>query len=324
MSKFFACYQPGSSHSFVHLFAETLHSRSLAEHILLTSDYCHITPPDRLPQVLVIAAVTVPWLTQAVTSFPGNEIIVFVPPDLDPMAVRLMAEGQIVDIVHTDRPARLPWAIKSRTPRTKETLAGGTPVQHISSTESPIDSSFAQVNVSGKDQLRPPLHQTIESIPGILYRYQVFPDGSNRYEYISPGVKHLLGLEPEDVLKDPMVFQSRLLPDSVRFLVQKRYDMLRNPSDWSGEFEVFNHQGTKVTLQAHASPMRQPNGSLIWHGILIDVTEKERLTEQLLENESIRRVFFDNAPFRLGVIELTPDEDIQFILVNSRFAQLCG
>lgn len=324
MSKFFACYQPGSSHSFVHLFVETIHSQSLTEQILLRSDYCHVTPPDRLPQVLVIAAVTVPWLIQAVTSFPGNEIIAFVPPDLDPMAVRLMAEGQIVDIVHTDRPARLPWAIKSRTLHTKETLAAGTPIQHISSTESPTDSPLAQSNISIEDQSDSLFHQTIESIPGILYRYQVFPDGSNRYEYISPGVQHLLGLEPEAVLKDPMVLQSRLLPDSARFLVQKRYQMLKNPADWSGEFEVFNHQGTKLTLQGHASPVRQPDGSLIWYGILINVTEKERLTEQLLENESIRRVFFENAPFRLGVIELTPDEDIQYILVNNHFARLCG
>ena len=48
------------------------------------------------------------------------------------------------------------------------------------------------------------LREVAAAVPGVLYQYEIRPDGTRRYTYVSEGVRELLGVEPERILADGM------------------------------------------------------------------------------------------------------------------------
>ncbi len=124
-------------------------------------------------------------------------------------------------------------------------------------------------------------HQMATNIPqGVIYQFVLQPDGSTSFPYVSPSCQALFGITPDDIQNDARALIQLLHPDDHASFEQSVAHSAQtlNPWQWEGRFLV---EEQVRWMHCASRPERQPNGDILWNGILMDVTEKEKTEEEL-------------------------------------------
>jgi PAS domain S-box-containing protein len=119
--------------------------------------------------------------------------------------------------------------------------------------------------------------------PGLIYSFLRKPGGEFAFAYASHSVIDILGYSLED-LKDgvnPVI--DAAVDEDRELLFASIEKSAQDLSPWHLEFRYL-HPVTGLTwLEGHSIPTRLPDGSTLWHGILMDVTDR-KIAEQRLQN----------------------------------------
>ncbi len=135
--------------------------------------------------------------------------------------------------------------------------------------------------MQGLNAERDRLRDIADSIPGAVYEYRLMPDGSERFPFVSDGLRTLLGLSPEERTDDPRILWSRVLPEDMEQMrTATRQANIGPPSDWHAEFRVRTGEGIHW-LFGHAVPADDPGPGQLFRGVLIDITERKQLEARL-------------------------------------------
>ena len=161
-------------------------------------------------------------------------------------------------------------------------------------------------------------------IPGVIYQYQVFPDGRACFPYASHGLSAIYGVEPKAVKEDAAAVMARVHPDDLELISNSVLRSAHDLSIWREEFRTVRPDGSISWLAGTAVPERLDDGSTLWHGYIREVTEEREVAERLRRSEALYRAIFDHAndaiflhPFDLG-------GGSRFREVNARACQLLG
>ena len=118
------------------------------------------------------------------------------------------------------------------------------------------------------------------NIPGLVYQFVMHPDGSYSMPYASAGSRELFGLEPETIVRDAGALLDLIHPDDVEVFnlhVRESADSLK---PWRHELRTLV-DGKERWYQGVSHPHRQPNGDILWDGVLLDITERKQAEEEL-------------------------------------------
>jgi diguanylate cyclase (GGDEF)-like protein/PAS domain S-box-containing protein len=140
------------------------------------------------------------------------------------------------------------------------------------------------------------LQKIATQVPGVVYQYKLRPDGSSCFPYASDGIRDIYRVTPEQVREDASAVFAVLHPDDYDAIVRAIQVSAENMTPWQQEYRVRFPDGTVNWLAGNASPEREADGSVLWHGFITDVTER-KLTEEQIH----RLAFFDpltNLPNR--------------------------
>ncbi len=121
--------------------------------------------------------------------------------------------------------------------------------------------------------------------PGMFYQFVLRPDGSVGFSYVSEGSRELYGLETQDIHRDAALVIDMIHPEDRPGFdrsVEASAAAL-SPWKWEGRFTL--RSGEQKWLRGASRPERQPNGDILWDGLLMDVTEHKRTEEALGESE---------------------------------------
>ena len=110
------------------------------------------------------------------------------------------------------------------------------------------------------------------TIPGVVYQRVVTPDGDIRYTYISDGARDLFGVPPEDIIADPQALFGRHGPEYRKTFRQRLLAASRSLTMWDVEAQIVTADGEEKWTHAIARPHRQPDGSVLWDGVILDAT----------------------------------------------------
>lgn len=123
------------------------------------------------------------------------------------------------------------------------------------------------------------------NVPGVIYRYLLHADGTDSMLYISPGCRSFFELDAETIQADVNRLWSLVHPDDVEELraLIAASAQTHQPIHWEGQYVLSS--GSIKWIQMVARPEQQPDGSVLWDGLLTDITgtkEIELEREQLL------------------------------------------
>ncbi len=124
------------------------------------------------------------------------------------------------------------------------------------------------------------LSKLSEQVPGVIYQYRLYPDGSSCFPYSSPGMIDIYGVSPEEVREDATPVFSRLHPEDYENIVSTIMESARTLELYHSEFRVILPGQEASWRMCDAKPERTEDGGTLWYGIITDITSRKR-TEQI-------------------------------------------
>jgi len=139
------------------------------------------------------------------------------------------------------------------------------------------------------DQSQARLAEVTAGIPGAVYQVVQGPDGGQRYTFVSDGIRALIGLSPEELLLHPTAMMRVVDAEHVAALAASVRHATQTLEPWLHEFRVLTPDGAKW-LKGNANAYQRDDGTLVWNGILIDVTERIETEAQLRQAQKMEAV----------------------------------
>ena len=143
-----------------------------------------------------------------------------------------------------------------------------------------------------------------ETVPGVVHSFQLYPDGFNCFPYVSTRISDLLPISPEQLAADGSGFSRYWHPaDRARVMgaIEASYRQL---TLWNTAFRILHPQRGELWVEIYALPRRQADGSVIWYGVLQDITERKQAEAELRAREEQLKLAYDAAD--MGTWSLDP------------------
>ncbi|MDR9439737.1 MAG: diguanylate cyclase [Halomonas sp.] len=121
-------------------------------------------------------------------------------------------------------------------------------------------------------------------VPGALHQYRMAPDGSRSFPYFSEGIAELGGLTQEELSgtsAEPVM--SHILPEDAVDVEARLQETAKTLSHFHAEFRICHGDGSIRWIESHSMPQKEADGSIVWTGILLDVTQRKKAEERVLE-----------------------------------------
>jgi len=123
------------------------------------------------------------------------------------------------------------------------------------------------------------LEKIARHAPGVLFQYEMAPGGRQRFRYVSEGIRELFGLRPDDATRDASAAWEAIAPDDRQGLFSSLRKSALALVEWRHEFRVLANEGQPRWLLGSATPQREANGTVVWHGTVTDISERHELEQ---------------------------------------------
>ena len=144
-------------------------------------------------------------------------------------------------------------------------------------------------------QSREELRQIMDLIPGMVYRVEVLPGDERRATYVSPGVRALLGVEPNEVLADSNLMISLRHPDDRARVQAESRRATERQEILETELRVQLRDGTTKWVQVTSAMALAEQGRSVRVGIVLDVTARKQAEQALRDNGELWKTALDSS-----------------------------
>ena len=152
---------------------------------------------------------------------------------------------------------------------------------------------------------------------GCLYQLRRRPDGSSSMLYASIGLLRIFGIAPSAVADDAKRVYAVVHPEDRESLAASFDEAAKTMTMRRVEYRIRTRDGGERWVSGHSVPEREPDGSILWHGYVEDVTERK-----LAEERIFRLAYCDpltGLPNRCALLER-----LQEALTRSKQSDRCG
>lgn len=139
------------------------------------------------------------------------------------------------------------------------------------------------------------LRSITDAIPGVVYRYRLFRDGKERFEFVSKGTEDMFELPHQEILNDINLVWQMVKPKFVPEMEKSIAEAYNKLLPWQHEFEIVTVSGKEKWLLGSSVPEGMlPDGSVIWNGLFTDITDRKKKDEYIQISERSYRDLFDS------------------------------
>lgn len=170
-----------------------------------------------------------------------------------------------------------------------------------------------------------------KNVPGVIYQYrQREKYSSGEFIYISPVCRELLELDPQVIMANADLIWQLVHPEdlesfqnSILQTVHNYWEtgeLTRPRPQWRWEWRIITPSHTLKWLQGVAHAEVQPDGTLLWDGLLLDITERKAAEFALQESEAKFRRLVEANIFGVAIGDFSG----QITYANEAFLQMLG
>ena len=121
------------------------------------------------------------------------------------------------------------------------------------------------------------------TVPGLIYSFKMNTDGSPCFTFVSRDVINIFGFTQEEVLRDASNILKLWHPDDIDPGYNDIKTSAKNITPWHKEFRYLHPVKGEVWLEANSMPAAQTDGTIIWHGIISDITARKDADKKIMK-----------------------------------------
>jgi PAS domain S-box-containing protein len=141
-----------------------------------------------------------------------------------------------------------------------------------------------------KDQL-----QLISDVlPGTVYQFMRTAQGESKFLYLSKGIGSLYEVNATEALKDGDLLTRCILPEDRQSHSESIDRSYQELSEWEHWHRIMTPSGKLKWVRGRASPHKIADGSVVWTGFLVDVTEWKKVEETAQAADRSKSEFLAN------------------------------
>lgn len=141
------------------------------------------------------------------------------------------------------------------------------------------------------------INKLFKNIPGMVFEFRLTPENHASLPFTSDGIADIYELNSEQVKDDASAVFARVHPDDLDYLRASIQESAHNLQAWHIEYRVNLPQKGLRWLLNVASPEKQDDGSILWHGLNSDITASKQLEASLLQANALQEATFNSAVF---------------------------
>jgi PAS domain S-box-containing protein len=130
------------------------------------------------------------------------------------------------------------------------------------------------------------LQKLAENLPGMVYTFKLQPDGSMSFPYVSSGCYEIYQLTPEQMKTDLDLLVSRTHHDDCESFLKSVAVSAQTMEPWEWEGRIVLPSSQIKWVKGQSRPEKQADGSILWYGVLLDITVRKEAEFALQESES--------------------------------------
>jgi len=143
------------------------------------------------------------------------------------------------------------------------------------------------------------LRGIVDNIPGVVYRRIRHPDGRISYPYHSPQIELRHGFDAAAVANDARVLQDAVHPEDRACWLAAIERSAEQLTPFEGDYRISVRGGEFRWFRTLATPVRHADGSVVWDGVSIEVSELKATEQALRDSEERYRRLIETGPIAL-------------------------
>lgn len=121
-----------------------------------------------------------------------------------------------------------------------------------------------------------------KTVPGVIYQFCIDTETGHQYfPYVSPIIHKLLGIDPQDVMDDAMVWIKQIHSEDMDNFTATVAESMTTMEPWFWEGRMSHVDGTIRWCRGESIPTKE-EGKVTWNGIVGDITRQHNAEEELL------------------------------------------
>lgn len=170
-----------------------------------------------------------------------------------------------------------------------------------------------EIQTAKREETETQYQTAVRDMRGFLYRLRLRPDKSFELLNVSESCVSVYGVDAETFLSGEKTLREFEHPDDVEAINDWLDETNSAPVSTSVEFRIVSISGEIKWIRVSTYPTPQPDQSVVWHGVVVDIShEKEAESERLLAEQQLQQLH-DRLQAVLewssvGLWEWVPDE----------------
>lgn len=161
--------------------------------------------------------------------------------------------------------------------------------------------------------------------PGLIYSFRMTPEGKFSCPFTSNAVDDIFGITHETARDNIAVLLERTDEEDRDALTDSILKSAKEMKPWQIVFRYHHPEKGKIWLQGNSLPVKETDGSTLWHGIILDITAEKTIEEKIVEKSAQLETLSNNLP-GVMIYQLSGDdfENRKFTYVSKEVTRLTG
>jgi PAS domain S-box-containing protein len=125
------------------------------------------------------------------------------------------------------------------------------------------------------------LERIVATAPGAVHSYCRDSQGRGKFTFASPAIQDLLGIPAATLVERGIDLLDLVHADDRALVAESLRVSAELGSAWLATFRVPHTATGERCLEAHSMPVRESEGGVVWHGFLIDITDRRRAEQEI-------------------------------------------
>lgn len=130
------------------------------------------------------------------------------------------------------------------------------------------------------------LRRTAMNLPGALFRYLQRADGQIQVFYLNPLCEKIWGIPSETAAADAQILWALVHPEDYAAAWESVRRSAEALTPWQWQFRIVRPDGEIRWLEGAGQPEALEDGGILWHTLVLDITEQRQVQERLREQQA--------------------------------------